>query len=288
MILYIQTPAIPRSELHNKCIKTMMEELDNCNHFSEIHWFVNIDVIKDTKYEWEDYSETELNFKNIAKSLSKVKLNLNISHEPCFYLAFRHLTLSVLKDVEENKFQDDQYCTMWLEDDWNFIDIEMFKNLLTKFLQEEQYLVYTLHGLNGAPSSYPGKLNMGGNPDIIKGSIHKLFKDIDLDKSNKRDPENIRKFLIWYPYILEMSQKSPVEALWDGHGYAYNHLTRLLTQVNGDINHPIRKLQKKILASNTVEGIQGDTWRANIAVHKNWDSWDKLGMDSNKNFTYKS
>jgi len=287
MILYVQTPAIPRSQLHDECIRTMMEELNNCEHFSEIRWFVNIDVIKDTKYKWEDYTKTESNFRDISDSLSKIKLNLNTSHEPCFYLAFRHLTLSVLQDVEESKFQDDQYCTMWLEDDWNFIDTKMFRNLLTKFLSEEQYLVYTLHGRNGAPPSSLGKLNMGGNPDIIKGSVHTRFKDIDLNTSNKRDPENIRKFLIWYPYILEMEGKRPTEELWDGHGDAYNYLTRLLGEVNRNIKHPIRTLQKKILTSNTVEGIKGDIWRSKIVVHKNWDSWDKLGMESNKSFTYK-
>jgi hypothetical protein len=46
--------------------------------------------------------------------------------------------------------------------------------------------------------------------------------------------------------------------------------------------------QDSILTSNTVEGEIGDQWRANIVVDKNWDSWDKLGIKSNKSFTYKS
>ena len=289
MILYVQTPAIPRSSLHNECIKTMMHELNNCEQFTEIRWFVNIDVIKDTNYNWEDNKTTELNFVNISNELSKVKLDINISHNPCFYLAFRHLTLKVIQDANSNNIYPNQYCTMWLEDDWNFIDINMFKERLTKFLSNTEYLVYTLHGQNGISSSnHPGKMNMGGNPDIIKGIVHKMFENIDLSKENKRDPENIRKFNVWYPYIFEYPNKYDEELLWDGHGVPYNSLVSILNTINNDKNHPIRTAQSKIITSNVVEGIKGDIWRQNIKVDKNWDSWDKLGIKSDKSFTYRT
>jgi hypothetical protein len=284
MILYVQTPAIPRSNLHNDCIKTMMGVLNQCAHFSEIRWFVNIDVIKETNYSWENHLITESNFKDIAGTLSKIKLNLNTSHNPCFYLAFRHLTLNVIQDLNDSKLKDTEYCVMWLEDDWNFIDVDMFNANLTKFLLGNQYQILTLHGEN---RKSPGKINMGGNPDIIKGGVHKLFENIDLSKSNKRDPENIRKFNIWYPYIFEVPDKFDIEQLWDGHSFAYNDLTKLLKLINDNKNHPLRISQRKILTSNVVEGIKGDNWRINIKVDKNWDSWDKLGLDSNKSFTYK-
>ena len=45
MILYVQTPSIPRSKLHNVLIKTMIEYLDSCKQFTEIKWFINIDAI---------------------------------------------------------------------------------------------------------------------------------------------------------------------------------------------------------------------------------------------------
>ena len=105
MILYIQTPAIPRSELHNQLIKLMMLYLDDCKQFSEIRWFVNIDAIKTSQtkngvYKWEDANITKNNFTNIANELTNTKTNINISNDPCFYLAFRYLTNAVIEDID--------------------------------------------------------------------------------------------------------------------------------------------------------------------------------------------
>lgn len=285
MILYVQTPAIPRSELHNKCIKTMIEELDKCNHFSEIRWFINIDAIKTSKtpkgpYIWENSEITKQNFINISNGLSNTSLKINISDNPCFYLAFRHLTLSVLEDINNSKLKDSEYCVMWLEDDWTFIDSEMFKNLLTKFLSEEQYLAYILHGKNGKPSSYPGKINMGGNPDIIKGRIFELFKYINLEKTNKRDPENIRKHDIWYPNVFIDPWGHELE------GPPYNLLLKKLIAINDNPNHEGRKLQKNTLSVNVVEGEQGDIWRANLMVNKTFKGKDKHGIPADKSYSY--
>ena len=86
MILYVQTPAIPRSELHNLLIKTMINHLDKCNQFSEIRWFVNIDAIKTSKvkdgfYTWEDSEITKQNFINISKnSVSSSILDISDEH----------------------------------------------------------------------------------------------------------------------------------------------------------------------------------------------------------------
>ena len=283
MILYVQTPAIPRSELHNSLIKTMINHLDKCNHFSEIRWFINIDAIKTSKskngfYEWENSKLTKQNFLDISKELNNTSLNINISNDPCFYLAFRHLTLSVLEDINNSKLKDSEYCVMWLEDDWSFIDKEGFNSNLDLFLKEERYKIFTL---------YQHKINMGGNPDIIKGNIFRLFGGIDLSKDNKRDPENVRKFNVWYPYVFNSPFDFVSAELWRGHAKPYNMLLSYFQETNKNKNHPNRTQQDSILTSNTVEGEIGDQWRANIIVDKNWDSWDKLGIKSNKSFTYK-
>ena len=279
MILYVQTPAIPRSELHNLLIKTMINHLDKCNKFSEIRWFVNIDAIKTSKvkdgfYTWEDSEITKQNFINISKELNNTSLKINISNDPCFYLAFRHLTLSVLEDINNSKLKDLEYCVMWLEDDWSFIDKEGFNNNLDKFLNSELYKCYIL---------YRNKINMGGNPDIIKGSVFKLFKNINLDKNNKRDPENIRKHDIWYPNIFI----DPFEGSDELEKPPYHLLLKKLIAINGDVNHEGRKWQEKILSVNVVEGEQGDRWRANLNVDKEWNTNDKHGISPDRSYSYK-
>ena len=284
MILYVQTPAIPRSKLHNILIKSMIEYLDKCKQFSEIRCFVNIDAIKKSKnrrgleYEWEPAIETKHNFEKIANKLTKTNTHINISNDPCFYLAFRHLTKQILEDIKKSNLSDDDYCVMWLEDDWSFIDKKTFNRKLNLFLKEEKYKVFTL---------YRHKINMGGNPDIIKGNIFRLFDTIDLSKDNKRDPENVRKFNVWCPYVFNSPFDFTSAELWDGHARPYNMLLSYFQEINENKTHPNRMQQDSILTSNTVEGEIGDQWRANIVVDKNWDSWDKLGIKSNKSFTYK-
>lgn len=265
MILYVQTPSIPRSQLHNSLIKTMIEYLDKCPQFSEIRWFVNLDIIKTSKikkstYIWEDFNITKQNFIDISKNLVNTSLNLHTSKNPCFYLAFRYLTLSVLKDISKSKLDHSEYCVMWLEDDWSFIDKKGFSENLDKFLDNLQYKCYIL---------YRNKINMGGNPDIIKGDIFQLFKDVNLDIDNKRDPENIRKNYVWVPNIFNNPNNS-----------------FSLKTLNGDINHVGRSYQTKILSANVVEGEQGDEWRRQLNIAKNWTFSDKPGISPDKNYTY--
>ena len=285
MILYVQTPAIPRSKLHNILIKSMIEYLDECEQFSEIRWFVNIDAItvskdkNESEYKWEAVTDTRRNFERIANKLTKTNTCINVSNDPCFYLAFRYLTNQILEDIKKSNLSDKDYCVMWLEDDWSFIDKKTFNQKLSLFLKEEKYKVFTL---------YRHKLNMGGNPDIIKGNVFRLFNTIDLSENNKRDPENVRKFNVWYPYVFNSPFNYISSELWNGHAKPYNDLSRYLKEVNSNENHMDRIQQDSILTSNTVEGEIGDQWRASIIVDKNWDSWGKLGIDSSKSFTYKT
>jgi len=272
MILYIQTPSIPRSELHNQLVRTMVKYLDGCEQFSEIRWFVNIDVIttsttKKGDFIWEDFSVTEQNFTNISKELIKTSLNINISPTPCFYLAFRNLTLSVLEDVKKSNLKTSEYCVMWLEDDWSFIDEEKFNKNLDIFLGSEQYKCYILHR---------NKINMGGNPDIIKGEVFQQFKDINLNIDNKRDPENIRKFDVYEPYIFKKDIEEKHKC----------NLKKHLGNINDKLNHSIRPLLKSVLSSNVVEGENGDKFRIGNDINKNWNQNDKNGIESSKSYTY--
>jgi len=262
MILYIQTPSIPRSGLHNISIKNIVEYLDNCKHFSQIKWFVNLDAIKSTissNHKWESYDITKNNFEKIQSTLSKTSLDINVSHNPCFYLAFRHLTLSVLNDVKQSNLSNSDYCVLWLEDDWAFKNISSFSKNLEAFISEPQYKLYTLH---------KNKINMGGNADIIKGNLFDKFNNVNLDIDNKRDPENIRKGDVWVPHIF----KQPLN---------------LLREINNNFHHPLRKSYPEILSSWDFEGDTGDNWRANLSIAKNWSYADKPGIDASRSFTYK-
>ena len=277
MILYVQTPSIPRSELHNQLIKSMITYLDNCKQFSEIRWFINIDEIKTSQtnngvYKWESVDITKNNFINITNELTNAKTNINISNNPCFYLAFRHLTNAVIEDIDKLKLKNSEYCVMWLEDDWSFTDKDGFIKNLDTFLSKDELDCYIL---------YKNKINMGGNPDIIKGRVFELFKYINLEKTNKRDPENIRKHDVWYPNVFIDPWNHPLEKS------PYNLLLQKLIAINNNINHEGRKYQKKILSTNVVEGEQGDKWRANLNVEKKWNTNDKHGISSDKNYSYK-
>ncbi len=124
---------------------------------------------------------------------------------------------------------------------------------------------------------------MGGNPDIIKGRVFELFRHINLDKDNKRDPENIRKHDVWYPNVFI----DPYEGGDTLEGPPYHLLLQKLISINGDINHEGRKWQKKILSVNVVEGEQGDVWRANLNVKKQWNTNDKHGISADRSYSYK-
>ena len=55
---------------------------------------------------------------------------------------------------------------------------------------------------------------------------------IDLSVDNKRDPECIRKFLVWYPYVLQLQDKYSIKELWDGHGQAFNDTDKYICRLN--------------------------------------------------------
>tara|TARA_R100000664_G_C2735017_1_gene124648 strand:- start:382 stop:1230 length:849 start_codon:yes stop_codon:yes gene_type:complete len=279
MILYIQTPATPRSDLHDKCIRLMMKELDNLDRFTQIRWFINIDVIegKAGNHKWEDYRNTEENFYDILKELNKTEMFVNISNEPCFYLAFRTLFKGVRNDIISQRLSQDNYCVMWLEDDWEFTDLDMFKDKLNEFLDNDIYQVLTLNGADGIPSTeHKGKINMGGNPDIIRGEVFEMFDDLDWDKKNKRDPEFIRKEEVFFKNIWE-----------DPYPNMSVSSNQKLKRVNESQDEVAYGLNYKVLTSNCVDGVIGDVWRERLRIQKSWDYSEKSGILEDESYTYK-
>ena len=191
------------------------------------------------------------------------------------------MTEFVRQDVKENKLDTDEYCVMWLEDD-NFVkDEDGFNKVIDKFLNDDKILV--------APM-YHNKINMGGNPDIIKGEVFKLFDDVDLNPNNKRDPEWIRKTEVFEPHIWI----DPWPELNTDFGHKLNKCNPsdgcgvydgVMGTDSDDYIHS-RKTNYKVLSSDVVEGDIGDNWRRDNQVPKNWSGGDKPGISVNRSYTY--
>ena len=269
MILYIQTAAIPRSELHQTGVIKALKFLDTCEHFSEIRWYVNIDLVKSHLYEFENYKITVENFENCVKNLNKTKLSLNINEKPCFYLAFRHLTKQVQLDIENNNLNKNDYCVMWLEDDWYMKDEIGFNKLMSKFLNSDKILVAPL---------YHYKINMGGNPDIIKGEVFEFFDSVNFDVDNKRDPEQIRKYDVFEKYIW-------IDP-WPKHNVSFHDkLTHINTSSEEIGTTDAHEINTKIISSDVIEDV-GDDWKVD-KLQKAWSYGEKDGIDSSRSYTYK-
>lgn len=271
MILYIQTPAIPRSELHEKGVIKALKFLDTCEHFSEIKWFVNIDVTTSHLYEFEDYKITKNTFLDFSKTLNKTKLSLNINKKPCFYLAFRYLTKVVQKSIKDNKLKNKDYCVMWLEDDWYMGDESGFNNLMDEFLNNNEVLVSIL---------YNYKINMGGNPDIIKGKLFEKFDNINFDKDNKRDPEYIRRVDLFEKYIW-------VDP-WPDYDISYydkcTHINKSAIELDGITD--AHEINGKVISSNVITDV-GDQWGRNEGRLEKWGYGEKSGISKDRSYTYK-
>tara|TARA_R100000995_G_scaffold28934_1_gene12804 strand:+ start:1189 stop:2052 length:864 start_codon:yes stop_codon:yes gene_type:complete len=287
MILYVQTTAIPRSELHNTGVVKALKTLDKLKHFSEIRWFVNIDNVKSVDWDFEDYQLTLKNFEDSVEKLNKTKLFTTVSKEPCFYLAFRRLTKDIQRDVKVNKLTSDEYCVMWLEDDWYFKDSEGFETLMNVFLNNNKLLVAPL---------YHNKINMGGNPDIIKGKVFEYFKDVNFDKDNKRDPEEIRKHEVFKAHIWinphPEKKWSLHQSLIDINGSSRKKIVTYSDWMDYDeiislhYHTKAHKVNYKVISSNVIEDV-GDNWKVG-KIRKSWNQKDKSGISADRSYTYKS
>jgi hypothetical protein len=252
----------------------MLKALNEIEKFSSIHWLVNLDVISENSngYAWEKQEKTISSFEDFAKTLNKVKLDLKVSKSPCFYQAFRSLTLRTFELVEKYGYSDEDYAVLWLEDDWIFTNIQQFNSNLNEFLSSKTIDVMTLN---------ENKINMGGNPDLIKGNVFRLFSTVDLSESNKRDPENIRKHDLWYRHIFHDSWNDQLESK------PYSRLLKKLLEINGNVKHFARQDNKRIMSSHVVNGDLGDEWRRQKNIQKNWNQGDKHGISVERTYSYK-
>ena len=265
--LYIQTPSIPRSELHNEGVIKAVKFLDTCDHFDNIQWFINIDEVTSKDYEFESSDITRQNFMDASVDFKRTETYINISDEPCFYGAFRTLTEAVRSDIIEKSLSQDNYCVMWLEDDWYFKKEDQYKKDMTTFLENDSYLVNTL---------YWYKINMGGNPDVIKGEVFEMFDELNWDKDNKRDPEYIRKMEVFIPNIWVDPWVNDGRSLYD-------KLVEINKKDPTSFGH---QLNYKVLATDNIEDV-GDDWRDNLKIKKDWESSDKEGIPRSRSYTYK-
>tara|TARA_B100000131_G_C18108573_1_gene608791 strand:+ start:1048 stop:1860 length:813 start_codon:yes stop_codon:yes gene_type:complete len=267
--LYIQTTAIPRSELHNEGVIKAVKFLDTCEHFDRIRWFINIDEVTSKDYEFESSDITQQNFMNAAVGFERTEMFININDEPCFYNAFRTLTMAVKDDVITQQLSNDNYCVMWLEDDWYFKKEDQYKKDMEVFLENDSYLVNTL---------YWYKINMGGNPDVIKGEVFELFDSLNWDEDNKRDPEHIRK--------EEVFKEDVWIDPWSSEQISFTDKLVRINTSKGRPNTLGHQMNYKVLATDNIEDV-GDDWRDNLKIKKDWESDDKSGIPGSKSYTYK-
>tara|TARA_B100000029_G_scaffold505049_1_gene585037 strand:+ start:15168 stop:15965 length:798 start_codon:yes stop_codon:yes gene_type:complete len=256
-VLYVQTASIPRSDLHKKGLFKFMKVLDSLPQYKQVRWFINLDNPKSKTHEFEDYNKTideVMKFKK--KELKNTDAFLGLG-KACFYQAFNNLFHFVKEDVITQQVSSDNYSVMWLEDDWILTDETKFKLLIEKFEGDDELKVLTLH---------QDKVNMGGNPDIIKGDVFEKFDNCNWDRDNKRDPEEIRKIEIFKEHI------------WiDPEPDSNDNFHRKLIRAN---KRGICFINNKVLQSDVVKDI-GRNWSSG-KLNKNWGYQDKGGLTSNK------
>ena len=275
--LYILTPSVARSDCHTNSIIPFANKIVDSNLFQNITWFINIDRPTNTKFKFESLEITENNF--IEQTSKNISLKINKSKTPCFYKAFSNLFSSVKNDIDFLKLKDDDFCILWVEDDWKLTrEVDFFRDLKL-FFSKPELKFYTL---------YNHKINIGGNPQVIKGSLYNLyFKNMDISIDNKRDPEVIMRNEIFKPYVFDF---------WVFKGIGMEkHISESNNLTFKDKLIIANQLSKKYtdtffisngMYGNVVEDI-GDLWRE-IRGFTKWTMIQKEhGINSNENYTYK-
>lgn len=117
MKIIIITPAIPRPELHTKCISSFYKNLFLTEQFDEIIHIINIDSPKKIVLENENLiSETIKNLnKIIPENVKKIIINEGNSD---FCEAYKRIFL------EAEQFLTKDSCLIYLEDDWEFLMVD--------------------------------------------------------------------------------------------------------------------------------------------------------------------
>ena len=79
----------------------------------------------------------------------------------------------------DNNIKKEDYCFIWWEDDWVISKHEEITKDIQYFVDNDEIKFYTL---------YKNKLNMGGNPQFMKGELYEqYFRNLDLRNKNKND-----------------------------------------------------------------------------------------------------
>ena len=282
--IYILTPSVTRPDCHIRSVIPFVNNIYESNIFENVVWFVNIDRPLITKrarngvghFEFEQMDFTVKNFKKTVKK--EISLNINESNSPCFYKAFSHLFSSVKNHIESHNLNDDEFCILWLEDDWKLTRRDDFYRDLNLFISKPNIKFYTL---------YKHKLNIGGNPQIIKGDLYTShFKNMDISLDNKRDPEVIMRNEIFREYIFDPWVFKAVGM--EKHIFESKSLT--FKDKISIANDLIKKYTDTFFVSNgmygnVVEDI-GDLWRWERGFRK-WDHNQKEnGINSDESYTY--
>lgn len=277
MNLYVLTPAVPRHDCHNQSIIPSVNFLAKSRLFENIIWFVNIDNPKSKMFQFEDRQKTVDNFRNYVTH-KNIQLEINLPEHPCFYNAFSYLIKSTNHHIDSRNISSNEFCILWLEDDWC---ITNFNQIIIdlKYFIKNNINYYTL---------YKHKVNIGGNPQFINGyTYNSNFKNIDTDPTNKRDPEIIMRNEIFRDHIFEYEMFYKLGVPQD-----VIHNNRLTFKDKLIIANKIAESKsdtyelKQSLHGHVVNDI-GDYWR-DLRGFEKWDMIEKEhGIKSNQNYTYK-
>lgn len=274
--LYILTPAVPRHDCHLASIIPDVKILHSLKLFDNIEWYVNIDNPTSSTFKFEDRRITEQIISQVE--LENVNIEVTLPEHPCFYTAFSTLLAKMKNHITKNEVREDEFCFLWLEDDWIFTKQEQLNRDLVEFMYNKDLEYYTL---------YRNKVNIGGNPQFIKGTIFmKYFMNLDISLNNKRDPEVIMRNEIFRDYIWQHSSWTKVGL----EEHIINDPTKTFKDKLIIVNSRQSKLTDTTVVSNGMFGDVikdiGDDWRDARGFVK-WNIIQKEhGIKPEENYTY--
>lgn len=274
--IYVLTPAVTRPDCHSQSIIPFVNKIKESDVFDNVIWYVNLDRPKSQTWEFETQEHTIKTFKGLVNS--SIQLTINPTTTPCFYSSFSYLFQSLKNDIEQRNLTDDEFCVLWLEDDWKLTRPNDFIRDVNLFLSADELEFYTL---------YKHKLNIGGNPQLIKGLTYtKYFKSMDISSDQKRDPEVIMRNEIFKPHMFN---HMVLNAMGLNRETLYS--TSLTFKDKISIANDISKKYGDTfyicngMYGNVVEDI-GDDWRFKRGFKKWRYDQKENGISSTESYTY--
>jgi len=143
-------------------------------------------------------------------------------------------------------------------------------------------------------------LAIGAHSDDVEfgcgGALVKHVKNVNFDKNNKRDPENIRKNEVFqnhvwidpWPHNGENLHHKLLKINSSSKGKIINYDNSMSDKQILDLHHHTEqhKTNYKIISLNVIEDV-GDAWKINKII-KSWSRVDKDGISSDRSYTYES